>query len=140
MREAPYTRNRSVTAGGVQQVGSGGLLISSEFVDESPHGVEDDSGTDADDAAPPGAEPEAASPLPAQLQRIELKLDFLLERLSHAPTGGGRSGGAAGITPVPAALVDDLKLAKPNLAGLPERVESLERRLSEKFKPIDEAA
>ena len=44
------------------------------------------------------------------------------------------------MAPVPAVLVDDLKLAKSNLAGLSERVESLERRLSEKFKPIEDAA
>ena len=102
---------------------------------------------DAHDAAPPGAEPEPASPLPAQLQRIELKLDLLMERIGDAPAGGGHSGdadtavdGVAGTAPVPAALVDDLRLAKSNLAQLSERVESLERRLSEKFEPIDEAA
>ena len=82
-----------------------------------------------------------------RVQRIELKLDRLLERLGDAPAGGGRSGdadttvdGAAGMAPVPAALVDDLRLAKSSLAGLSERVESLEQLLSEKFKPIDEAA
>ena len=113
------------------------------FVDESPHGAEDDSRSDADDAASLGAESEAASLLPAPLRRIELKLDWLVEQRGGAPAGGGRSGatlgGVAGTATVPAALVDDLRLAKSNLAGLSERVESLERRLSERFKPIDEA-
>ena len=44
------------------------------------------------------------------------------------------------MAPVPATLVDDLKFAKSNLVGLSERVESLQRRLSEKFEPIEEAA
>lgn len=99
------------------------------FVDELPDGAQDDSGTGPDDAVSPGA----------QLQRIERQLDLLFERLGDAPPGGGRSGDADA-TGDPAALVDDLKLAKSNLAGLSERVESLERRLSEKFKPIEEAA
>ena len=118
-------------------------LLVDRFVDESPHGAEDDSRSDADDAASLGAESEAASLLPAPLRRIELKLDWLVEQFGGAPAGGGRSGatlgGVAGTATVPAALVDDLRLAKSNLAGLSERVESLERRLSERFKPIDEA-
>lgn len=109
------------------------------FVDELPDGAQDDSGTDADDAVSPGAQPQAASLLPAQLQRIERQLELLFERLGDAPPGGGRSGDADA-TGDPAALIDDLKLVKSNLAGLSERVESLERRLSEKFKPIEEAA
>ena len=90
------------------------------FVDESPDGAEDDSGPDANDAAPRGAEPEVASPLPAQLQRIELKLDRLLERIGDAPVGGGHSGdadttvgGVAGMAPVPAALIDPVRRAPP---------------------------
>ena len=71
-----------------------------------------------------GSEP---PPTPARLQRIESQLDTVIALLGKTP-------------PVPEALVDDLKLAKSNLAGLSERVESLERRLSEKFKPIEEAA
>ena len=38
------------------------------------------------------------------------------------------------------ALVEHLKLARSNLAGLSERTEGLERRLSERFEPIDGAA
>ena len=71
-----------------------------------------------------GSEP---PPTPARLQRIESQLDTVIALLGKTP-------------PVPEALVDDLKLAKSNLAGLSERVESLERQLSEKFKPIEEAA
>ena len=71
-----------------------------------------------------GSEP---PPIPARLQRIESQLDTVIALLGKTP-------------PVPEALVDDLKLAKSNLAGLSERVESLERRLSEKLKPIEEAA
>ena len=37
-------------------------------------------------------------------------------------------------------VVEHLKLARSNLAGLSERIGGLERRLSEKFKPIDSAA
>ena len=143
-------------------------LLTDLFVDE-PDGVARDARETAADGEPQGpadagpgaaAEDDGASaaeapPAPPtqeeRLRRIESQLDSLI-RLHREPSAGtARPGpvregagtaadGASPTPPLPEALLEDLKLAKSNLAGLSERVESLERGLSEKLKPIEEAA
>ena len=104
-----------------------------------------------DDGASAAEVPPAPPALEARLRRIESQLELLI-RLHREPSvgtvrpravgenAGAVADGASPTPPLPEALVEDLKLAKSNLAGLSERVESLERGLSEKLKPIEEAA
>ena len=137
-----------------------GELLTDLFVDKSEAAADAasqaaadaESGAGADDDSGCAADAQPTSPAPeARLQRIESLLETVLERLAATPSGAVRSepahdgadaaaSGATAMPPLPEALVDDLKLAKSNLAGLSERVESLERKFLEKFQPIDKAA
>ena len=121
--------------------------------DGGPQGPADaESEGPAEDDSASAAEPPPAPPTQEErLRRIESQLESLITLLRETPAGTARPGavgegagtaadGASPTPPLPEALVEDLKLAKSNLAGLSERVESLERGLSEKLKPIEEAA
>lgn len=125
--------------------------VAGEEAPQAPAGA--GSATDGDEdagAAPAPAEPRPAPPaLEARLRRIESHLESLIALHREAPAGTARPGGgddgpardATAATPeAPEALLEELKLARSNLVGLSERVESLERGMSEKVKPIEEAA
>ncbi len=147
-------QRRGGDAGGSPQ----GELLTDLSVDESGAAGEEashapadaGSATGAEDDAGAAAEPRPAPPaLEARLRRIESHLESLvaLNRESPARTarpGGGDDGPARDATAAtpeaPEALLEELKLARSSLVGLSERVESLERGLSERVKPIEEAA
>lgn len=124
--------------------------LSSDEEPQAPAGSESEGPAEAD-AASAAEVPSAPPALEARLRRIESQLELLIGLHRETAAGTIRPGpvgevadtaesGATATPPLPEALMEDLKLAKSNLAGLSERVESLERGLSEKLKPIEEAA
>ncbi len=99
-------------------------------------GAKNDPGSAGDPQPTPSA-------LEARLRRIESHLESLIETHREPPAGTARPGGdgvgTAATPQVSESRVEELNLESPSLAGLSERVEP-ERRLSEKVKPIEEAA
>ena len=90
---------------------------------------------------------EAAGETEAAMRGLRRSVDTAAQMTAnaHEALGGRLATLEAAVDKLPApeaagALVEHLKLARSNLAGLSERTEGLERRLSERFEPIDGAA